>query len=91
MEENFDLVVIGTGPAGEKAAVKAAFFGFKVAIVEKQSLYGGAETITGTLPSKTLKETALFLSGKSEKGLYSVEKSYRKKPLSKTFYIEKIL
>ena len=54
MEENFDLIVIGTGPAGEKAAVKAAFFGFKVAIVEKQSMYGGAETITGTLPSKRL-------------------------------------
>lgn len=96
MEENFDLVVIGTGPAGEKAAVKAAFFGFKVAIIEKQGLYGGAETITGTLPSKTLKETALFLSGIGEKGLYSLEKKlstqasvedflYRKNLVMKTF------
>lgn len=72
--QTFDLIVIGTGPAGEKGAVKAAYFGHKVAIVEKENLFGGAETITGTLPSKTLKETALFLSGKYEKGLYSVEK-----------------
>jgi NAD(P) transhydrogenase len=72
--QKFDLVVIGTGPAGEKAAVKAAYFGHKVAIVEKESVYGGAEVVTGTLPSKTLKETALFLSGKFEKGVYGVER-----------------
>lgn len=89
MEENFDLVVIGTGPAGEKAAVKAAFFGFKVAICEKQNLYGGAETTTGTLPSKTLKETALFLSGKGEKGLYSVEKTLSKEASVKDFLYRK--
>lgn len=72
--EKFDLIVIGTGPAGEKAAVKAAYFGYKVAIVEKEATYGGAEVTTGTLPSKTLKETALFLSGKFEKGIYGVER-----------------
>ncbi len=72
--EKFDLIVIGTGPAGEKAAVKAAYFGYKVAIIEKEDVYGGAEVVTGTLPSKTLKETALFLSGKYEKGVYSVER-----------------
>jgi NAD(P) transhydrogenase len=70
----FDLIVIGTGPAGEKAAVKAAYFGHKVAIIEKEKTYGGAEVTTGTLPSKTLKETALFLSGKFEKGVYGVER-----------------
>lgn len=91
MEENFDLIVIGTGPAGEKAAVKAAFFGYRVAIIEKQSLYGGAETITGTLPSKTLKETALFLSGKGKKGFIVLRKHSRKRPLFKIFYIVKIL
>lgn len=89
MEEKFDLIVIGTGPAGEKAAVKAAFFGFKVAIIEKQSLYGGAETATGTLPSKTLKETALFLTGKSEKGLYSIEKEFSKKTTAEDFLYRK--
>src|SRR5271169_6692520 len=70
----FDLIVIGTGPAGEKAAVKAAYFGHTVAIIEKEKTYGGAEVVTGTLPSKTLKETALFLSGKFEKGLYGIER-----------------
>lgn len=68
------MIVIGTGPAGEKAAVKAAYFGHKVAIIEKESIYGGAEVVTGTLPSKTLKETALFLSGKFEKGIYGIER-----------------
>lgn len=72
--QKFDLIVIGTGPAGEKAAVKAAYFGHKVAIIEKETVYGGAEVVTGTLPSKTLKETALFLSGKFEKGIYGVER-----------------
>src|SRR5579863_10263158 len=72
--QKFELIVIGTGPAGEKAAVKAAYFGHKVAIIEKESSYGGAEVITGTLPSKTLKETALFLSGKLERGLYGIER-----------------
>ncbi len=72
--KKYDLVVIGTGPAGEKAAVKAAYFGHKVAIIEKEDLFGGAEVVTGTLPSKTLKETALFFSGKYEKGLYGIER-----------------
>jgi len=74
MEEKYDLIVIGTGPAGEKAAVKAAYFGYKVAVIEKASLYGGAGVVTGTLPSKTLKETALYLSGKYDKGLYGVDR-----------------
>ena len=72
--QNYDLVVIGTGPAGEKAAVKAAYFGYKVAIVEKEKMFGGAQVVTGTIPSKTLKETALFLSGKYEKGLFGVNR-----------------
>jgi NAD(P) transhydrogenase len=71
---SYDLVVIGSGPAGEKAAVKAAYFGRKVALVEKASVLGGAGSNTGTLPSKTLKETALYYSGKLERGLYGVDK-----------------
>ncbi len=59
MEQAYDLIVIGTGPAGEKAAVKAAYFGYKVAIIEKNPIFGGAGVVSGTLPSKTLKETAL--------------------------------
>jgi NAD(P) transhydrogenase len=72
--KNYELIVIGSGPAGEKAAVKAAYFGHKVALVEQQPLFGGAGVHTGTLPSKTLKETSLFLSGKNERGLYGVER-----------------
>ncbi len=72
--KKYELIVIGTGPAGEKAAVKAAYFGHKVAIIEKEKLFGGAEVVTGTLPSKTLKETALYFSGKYEKGLYGVDR-----------------
>jgi NAD(P) transhydrogenase len=68
--QQFDLIVIGAGPAGEKAAVKAAYFGHKVAIIEKESHLGGAGIQTGTLPSKTLKETALYYSGKYTNGLY---------------------
>lgn len=76
--KNYDLIVIGTGPAGEKAAVKAAYFGHKVAIIEKSSDFGGAMCVTGTLPSKTLKETSLYLSGKYEKGLYGVDRDLRR-------------
>lgn len=60
--KSFDLIVIGSGPAGEKAAVKAAYFGKKVALIEKSADAGGAGVQTGTLPSKTLKETALYFS-----------------------------
>lgn len=75
--EPFDLIVIGTGPAGEKAAVKAAYFGYRVAIIEKEKEFGGAEVLTGTLPSKTLKETALYFSGKYEKGLYGIDRDLK--------------
>ena len=71
----YDLVVIGSGPAGEKAAAKAAYFGKKVALIEKEEKFGGAGVQTGTLPSKTLKETALYLSGVYQKGLFGVDKA----------------
>ena len=70
--ERFDLVVIGAGPAGEKGAAQAAYFGKRVAIVERASEPGGAAVHTGTLPSKTLRETALFLSGYRQLDLYGV-------------------
>lgn len=85
----YDLVVIGSGPGGEKAAVKAAYFGHKVAIIEKEPIFGGAGINTGTLPSKTLKETALFLSGKFEKGLYGVERSLEHEATAKDFLFRK--
>ncbi len=62
---NYDLIVIGSGPAGEKGAAQAAYFKKRVALIERDPppLFGGAAANTGTLPSKTLRETALFLSG----------------------------
>ncbi len=71
----YDLIVIGSGPAGEKAAVKAAYFGHSVALIEKENRFGGAGIQTGTLPSKTLKETSLYLSGIYQKGVFSVDRS----------------
>lgn len=69
---SYDLVVIGGGPAGEKAAVAAAFFGKRVALLEKSEAGpGGAGVHTGTLPSKTLRETALYLTGFKRRELYS--------------------
>jgi NAD(P) transhydrogenase len=69
---HYDLVVIGAGPAGEKAAVQAAYFGKRVLIIEDQPEPGGAAVHTGTLPSKTLRETALYLSGYQARALYGV-------------------
>jgi len=85
----YDLIVIGTGPGGEKAAVKAAYFGFKVAIVEKEKVFGGAQVVTGTIPSKTLKETALFLSGKYEKGLFGVDRDLKHEASVEDFMFRK--
>src|SRR6187399_1001075 len=69
---SFDLVVIGAGPAGEKAAAQAAFFRKKVLVIESAPDPGGAAVHTGTLPSKTLRETALYLSGWQARKLYGV-------------------
>jgi NAD(P) transhydrogenase len=76
--KTYDLVVIGGGPAGEKGAVAAARFGKRVALVEKGREIGGAVANTGTLPSKTLRETALALSGVRARKLYGVDLSLRR-------------
>lgn len=70
--EQFDLVVIGSGPAGEKGAAQAAYFGKRVAVIEAEPEPGGAAVHTGTLPSKTLRETALYVSGYRARNLYGV-------------------
>ena len=61
--KTYDLLVLGSGPAGEKGAAQAAYFGKNVALIEKEDVLGGAAANTGTLPSKTLRESALYLSG----------------------------
>jgi len=73
-----DLIVIGSGPAGEKGAAQAAYFGKRVVLVEKEPNLGGAGLNTGTVPSKTLRETALYFSGLSQRGLYGVDYSINK-------------
>ena len=75
----YDLVVIGAGPAGLHAAMTAAtLFGKRVVVVEKNPALGGAAVVTGTLPSKTLRETALALSGLKARKLYGVDLSIRR-------------
>src|SRR5665213_4178609 len=73
MPDHFDLLVIGAGPAGEKGAAQAAYFGKKVCLVERAPKPGGNSVNTGGLPSKTLRETALYFSGLRQRGLYGVE------------------
>src|SRR5688500_11817026 len=77
MSDHFDLVVIGAGPAGEKGAAQAAYFGKKVCIIERSPKPGGAAVNTGTIPSKTLRETALYFSNLRQRGLYGVEYSVK--------------
>src|SRR5579859_1023403 len=69
---DYDLLVLGGGPAGEKGAAQAAYFGKRVAIVERAPEPGGACVHTGTLPSKTLREAALVLSGYRNRDLYGI-------------------
>ncbi|HSP06583.1 MAG TPA: Si-specific NAD(P)(+) transhydrogenase, partial [Acidobacteriota bacterium] len=77
MSYQFDLVVIGSGPAGEKGAAQAAYFGKKVALIERSDYLGGTGINTGTVPSKTLRETALYFSGLRQRGLYGIDYSLK--------------
>jgi NAD(P) transhydrogenase len=73
MSEQYDLIVIGSGPAGEKGAAQAAYFGKRVCLIERAPRPGGAAVNTGTIPSKALRETALYFSGLRQRGLYGVD------------------
>jgi NAD(P) transhydrogenase len=74
---DFDVLVIGSGPGGQKAAIAAAKLGKKVAIVERKDMIGGVCLNTGTIPSKTLREAVLYLTGLDQRELYG--QSYRVK------------
>src|SRR6201987_2298011 len=76
--KTYDLVVIGGGPAGIAAATEASIFGKSVALVDIHQEIGGAGINTGTVPSKTLRETALALSGLRSRNLYGVDLSLRR-------------
>src|ERR1700726_2384354 len=76
--KTYDLVVIGGGPAGITAATAASSLGKSVALVDSHQEIGGAGINTGTVPSKTLRETALALSGLKSRNLYGVDLSLRR-------------
>src|SRR5499427_6988331 len=75
--QSFDMIVLGSGPAGQRAAIQAAKSGKRVAIVEKRECVGGTCINTGTIPSKTMREAVLHLSGYSYQNIYGV--NYRVK------------
>lgn len=66
----FDLLIIGSGPAGQRAAIQAAKLGKRTAIIEKNKVVGGVALHTGTIPSKTLRETILYLTGWDQRSFY---------------------
>jgi NAD(P) transhydrogenase len=74
---SFDLLVIGSGPAGQRAAVQAAKLGKRVAIIERGNMVGGVCVNTGTIPSKTMREAVIYLTGHSQRDMYG--QSYRLK------------
>ncbi|MFD1933570.1 Si-specific NAD(P)(+) transhydrogenase [Nonomuraea mangrovi] len=74
---DFDLLVLGSGPGGQKAAIAAAKLRKRVAVVEKKHMLGGVCINTGTIPSKTLREAVLYLTGLNQRELYGA--SYRVK------------
>src|SRR6201982_4130397 len=77
MSSVYDLIVIGSGPAGQRAAIYASKLGKKVALVEMREVVGGASINTGTIPSKTMREAVLHLSGYNYKSIYGM--NYRVK------------
>src|SRR6202171_741217 len=73
----YDLLVLGCGPAGEKGGAQAAYFGKRVAVIERAEVVGGSCINTGTVPSKTLRESALYFSGLKQRGLYGIDYSLK--------------
>jgi len=74
---DYDLIAIGSGPGGQRAAIQAAKLGRRVAVIDRREALGGVCTNTGTIPSKTLREAVVFLTGMSQRGIYG--QSYRVK------------
>jgi NAD(P) transhydrogenase len=75
---HYDLLVIGTGPAGQKAAIQAAKLSKKVGIIERKAVLGGVCINTGTIPSKSLREAVLYLSGFRQRNLYGAQYRLKK-------------
>src|SRR5256886_11660501 len=75
--EKYDLIVVGSGPGGQRAAIQASKFGKRAALIEKLEVIGGTAINTGTIPSKTISEAVLHLSGYQDQSIYAV--NYRGK------------
>ena len=73
--DRYDLVVLGSGPAGQKAAIQAAKLGMRAAVVEQREMLGGVCVHTGTVPSKTLREAAVYLTGFSQQILSPAQRT----------------
>src|SRR3954451_8224938 len=76
---SYDFIVIGSGPAGQRAAIQGAKCGRKVAVIEQREIVGGAGINTGTIPSKTMREAVLHLSGFQFQGIYGVSYHVKEK------------
>src|SRR3954447_7794681 len=70
--QTYDIIVIGSGPAGQRAAIQAAKCGRKVVVIEAREIVGGACINTGTIPSKTMREAVMHLSGFQFQGIYGI-------------------
>jgi NAD(P) transhydrogenase len=92
-EREYDLIVIGSGPAGQKAALAAAKHQVQVALIEQRQVIGGACLHTGTIPSKTLREAVLYFTGHRLHSLYG--SAYRVKeritPADLTFRVQHVI
>ncbi|MFZ0936006.1 MAG: Si-specific NAD(P)(+) transhydrogenase [Bryobacteraceae bacterium] len=77
--QKYDLIVIGSGPAGQRAAIQGAKCGRNVAVIEQREIVGGACVNTGTIPSKTIREAVLHLSGYQYQGIYGINYHVKEK------------
>ncbi|MCF8361435.1 MAG: Si-specific NAD(P)(+) transhydrogenase [Prolixibacteraceae bacterium] len=78
-KNNFDLIVIGSGPAGQKGAIAASKMGKKVAVIDRKAMIGGVSLHRGTIPSKTLREVIIYLSGIRQRSFYGKDYSIKEK------------
>ncbi|HMB27262.1 MAG TPA: Si-specific NAD(P)(+) transhydrogenase [Blastocatellia bacterium] len=75
----YDLIVIGSGPAGQKGAIAAAKLGKKVAVIDRKGMLGGVSLHTGTIPSKTLREAVMYMTGFRQRAFYGSDYSLKEK------------
>src|SRR5262245_20172027 len=73
VNETYNLVVIGSGPAGQKGAIAAAKVGKKVAVIDRRGMLGGVSLHTGTIPSKTMREAIMYMTGFRQRAFYGCD------------------